>query len=78
MVEGAGEVVGVRREAKGGERVWREWPILFIAPCLGYWSFPVESNASGMLEGLVDGKEGWRQREGNTWGEYAWATSGGG
>lgn len=53
MVEGAGEVVGVRREAKGGERVWRECPILLIARCLGYWSFPVESNASGRLERVV-------------------------
>lgn len=53
MVDGEGEVgVGVRREAKGGERVCRECPILLIARCLGYWRLPVESNASGWLEGL--------------------------
>lgn len=54
MVGGEGVVdagAGVRREAKGGERVCRECPILLIARCLGYWRVPLESKASGGVRG---------------------------
>ena len=54
MVEGE-EVGEVRREAKGGERVCRECPILLMARCLGYWRVPVESNASGRVRGVFGG-----------------------
>lgn len=69
MVEGE-EVGEVRREAKGGERVCRECPILLMARCLGYWRVPVESNASGGVRGVV-WKMGWDGGRAQR-GKYVW------